>query len=213
VRTAILLLAACGAQPKAPARPAPAPAPAPPPLPPKPAEKLFPAEVVQWDHGRETVLARTATLDPTTWPKTTAGIWFVRPATEDLDTHDLKQFVARATALGAPGISLAGERNADDDTLQPAIAPTLTFIDLSSTHISDRTVVALAALPQLRHLWLSSTPITDAWSSMGRNPSWSCGSPSIRRASTFGSVTTRSAGSSSCPGTTCRPRPPATAST
>ena len=161
MRAALVLLAACGAQPKAPARlvPAPAPAPAPAPL---PKEQLFPAEVVQWDHGRETVLARTPTLDPTTWPKTTAGIWFVRPATEDLDTQELKQFVARATALGAPGISLAGERNADDDTLQPAMAPTLTFIDLSSTHITDRTVVALAALPQLRHVWLSSTPITDA---------------------------------------------------
>lgn len=156
----MLVLAACAAH-----APRPAPVrPAPPPPPPAVPEKLFPAEVVHWENGRETVLARTRTLDPATWPSQDSGIWFVRPIATDLSADELAAFVARAVALRAPGISVAGEEAADDTTVAPVLAArdVLTFFDASGTRITDQTALALATFPRLEHLWLTSTAITDA---------------------------------------------------
>ncbi len=155
-----LVLAACAAQ-----RPVPVPVrPAPPPAARPAPEKLFPAEVVRWENGRETVLAHARTLDPATWPAQDAGIWFVRPVATDLPADELHAFVSRAVALHARGISVAGESAADDATVEPVLAARdeLTFFDASDTHVTDRTALALAAFPRLEHLWLSSTRITDA---------------------------------------------------
>ena len=153
----VLVYAACAAHAPVPAHPAP-PKPAPP-----VAETLFPAEVVHWENGHETVLARSRTLDPTTWPTADIGIWFVRPIATEGPADQLTAFVARAVALHAPGISLAGETAADDETVKPLLAArdTLTFFDATGTRVTNRTAVALAAFPRLEHLWLSSTGITD----------------------------------------------------
>ena len=157
--TALAVLGACGSHAPAPVRPAPV-------APPQPVapEKLYPAEVVHWENGHETIVAHARTLDPATWPTQGTGIWFVRPVATDLSADELKAFVARAIALHAPGISVAGETAADDTTVEPVLAgrDVLTFFDASATHVTDRTALALAAFPQLKHLWMSSTGITDA---------------------------------------------------
>ena len=156
----VLVLAACGSRAPAPVRPAPPPPPPPTPVP----ETLYPTEVVHWENGRETVLTRARTLDPATWPTQDIGIWFVRPARTDVSAAELKAFVARAVALHAPGISVAGESAADDEAVEPVLAArdALTFFDASTTRVTDRTVLALATFPQLEHLWVASTGITDA---------------------------------------------------
>ena len=122
-------------------------------------------EVVEWHAGRERVLARTLTMDASTWPIPTSRIWFVRPAHRDLPAIELAIFVGRAVALGVAGISLANCEAATDSTIAIPLASrpaALTFVDLSNTSITDGALRSLAALPNLEHAWLSGTRITDA---------------------------------------------------
>ena len=103
-------------------------------------------------------------MDASKWPRSPSGIWFIRPAQRQLDSAQLELFFDRALALGVRGVSFANFA-VTDHMIARGLASrpsTLTFVDLSNTSITDATTRALAKLPNLEHVWLSGTPITNA---------------------------------------------------
>jgi len=70
---------------------------------------------------------------------------------------DLKKLSPNAVAL-----NLEGARVDDDGILGLPVLHALRCLDLDSTKVTDKCLVAVARFPELEELWLECTNITDA---------------------------------------------------